>query len=85
MKKHDNELVGWLIYLLYTIQSHLGSENLSWGNVSIRFAYRQVCGALFFINTWYGKTEVTVDPAMHGMVVLRCIRKQAVQTMKNNH
>lgn len=45
-------VMNWLIFfcLLDTAEGHLGRENPSWKNVSIRLACRQVCGDIFLIS-----------------------------------
>lgn len=45
-----------------------------------------VCGGvLFLITDWYGRVPSTMDSAIPGLAVLDYIRKQAEQTMRNNH
>lgn len=57
--------------------------NLTWENVPITLACRQVCEVFILINDWYGRVQVTARGAIYGQVVLGLVRKQAEQAIRS--
>lgn len=61
--------------------THLGSENVNGDNACIHIASRQVC--IFLINNRCGRAQPMGGNGIPGQLVLRCIRMQAEETVKN--
>lgn len=50
-------------------------------NASIRNSYRQVFGDIFLVNSWCGRTQLTMGSAIPGKVFQGCLREQTEQAM----